>query len=73
MFAMISNQAWQPNSEGNEYCIINNTGILHFLMSIYVSVDIYIISKSDSQNVMCSQYYSFKYHTNKSSVPTIKI
>ena len=26
MFAMISNQAWQPNMEGQEYCIINNSG-----------------------------------------------
>jgi len=25
MFAMISNQAWQPNMEGQEYCIINNS------------------------------------------------
>ena len=29
MFAMISNQAWQPNMEGQEYCIINNSGT-HF-------------------------------------------
>ena len=28
MFAMISNQAWQPNMEGQEYCIINNSGTL---------------------------------------------
>jgi len=55
MFAMISNQAWQPNSEGNEYCIINNTGILHFLMYIYVSVDIHIISIKVILKMLCAQ------------------
>ena len=58
MFAMISNQAWQPNFEGQEYCIINNTdaacqlpntvAVIAFLASIGFLVGEYFFDQMSS-------------------------
>ena len=32
MFASISNEAWQPNAEGKEICIMNDSGTFLALM-----------------------------------------
>ena len=58
MFAMISNQAWQPNVDGQEYCIINNTdaacqlpntvAVIAFLASIGFLVGEYFFDQMSS-------------------------
>ena len=58
MFAMISNQAWQPNMEGQEYCIINNSdaacqlpntvAVIAFLASIGFLVGEYFFDQMSS-------------------------
>ena len=58
MFAMISNQAWQPNVEGQEYCIINNSdaacqlpntvAVIAFLASIGFLVGEYFFDQMSS-------------------------
>ena len=58
MFAMISNQAWQPNVDGQEYCIINNSdaacqlpntvAVIAFLASIGFLVGEYFFDQMSS-------------------------
>ena len=55
---MISNQAWQPNVEGQEYCIINNSdaacqlpntvAVIAFLASIGFLVGEYFFDQMSS-------------------------
>ena len=56
MFAMISNQAWQPNMEGQEYCIINNSGTL----------------SSQSMQSCSEEYKSLTFHPSRHCLPVPK-